>query len=704
MMGNAQPVRRRGTAGAFVVLAVCVVIARSSFADAQGPTAPVTGLSPLPGLPTPTSAFWHVPMSDTAAPVASPAVDQAQAPLPPPRAVTPPGAAPLPGPALDGGDLRSGLPGAPADTTDPNPPVLGRPLESPPEPAGPPSEPLLPPLFTPVHPPLGFAGPSGIRPRDIPMTNHFVPVEDRWRIGFPDWDRYGNGHPPLDEYPYTTGSPLDPFNLNVLKGDYPVIGQHTFLNVTGVTEAIVEYHTVPTPTTPFESTARPFTQEFFGRPDQLFYQQYFLVTFDLFHGDAAFKPVDWRVQLTPAFNVNYLATSELAVVNPNVLYGPTRGRTWLTLQEYFLESKLADLSPDYDFISVRVGSQPFVSDFRGFIFADTNRAVRLFGNFESNRDQFNIVYFRQAEKDTNSELNTMDDRGQDIVVVNFYRQDCVFPGYTTQFSFLYNHDPSSLHFDKNSFLVRPDPAGVAQPHELNVFYLGWTGDGHIDRYNIDHAFYWALGHDSMNPIAGEPQDISAQMAAVELSYDRDWVRFRASFFWASGDKDVNNRHATGFDSIMDDPQFAGGEFSFWQRQAIRLFGVNLTNRGSLLADLRSSKIEGQSNFVNPGVKLANAGIDFELTPKLRMINNMNFLWFDETEPLEIFTFASGIHHFIGVDLSSGFEYRPLLSNNVIMRMGLSGLLPGRGFRDLYDHFLNDASPLFAAFADVTLAF
>jgi hypothetical protein len=584
---------------------------------------------------------------------------------------------------------------------DINPPAFRRPIE-PPRPSEVVPKPT--PTQTPVDPPLGFAGPSGVLPREEQESADFVPMEDRWRIGYPDWDRYGKGHPWLDDYPYIEGNRWDPFNLNVLKGDYPIVGQHTFLDITATSSSFVEGRQLPTATTPFESTARRGEEEFFGRPTQLFYQQNFFLSFDLFHGDGAFKPVDWRIKLTPVFNINYLDVNELAVVNPNVLKGTTRGRTFFTLQEYFAESKLTDLSPNYDFLSIRAGSQPFVSDFRGFIFSDTNRAVRLFGTQFSNRDQFNLIYFRQAEKDTNSELNTFQDRGQDIVIANYYRQDFIFPGYTAQFSFHYNHDPRSFHFDKDDALVRPDPAGVAMPHELNVFYLGWTGDGHIDRYNITHAFYWALGRDSMNPISGCAQDINAQMAAVELSYDQDWVRFRTSFFWASGDENPYNSHATGFDAIFDNPNFAGGQFSFWQRQAIRLFGVNLVNRESLLPDLRSSKIEGQSNFVNPGLLLLNFGVDLELTPKLRMVNNVNFLWFDETGVLEQFTFDGNIHDFIGVDLSTGLEYRPLLSNNVIVTLGLSALLPGRGFRDLYDRINGDVQPLLAAFLELNLTF
>ena len=75
---------------------------------------------------------------------------------------------------------------------------------------------------------------------------HFVPVEDRWRIGYPEWDRYGKGHPINDDYPYMPGRLLDPFNQNVLKGDFPIIGQHTFLDVTASVISFQEYRQIPT--------------------------------------------------------------------------------------------------------------------------------------------------------------------------------------------------------------------------------------------------------------------------------------------------------------------------------------------------------------------------------------------------------------------------------------------------------------------------
>jgi hypothetical protein len=107
------------------------------------------------------------------------------------------------------------------------------------------------------------------------------------------------------------------------------------------------------------------------------------------------------------------------------------------------------------------------------------------------------------------------------------------------------------------------------------------------------------------------------------------------------------------DAIFDDPNFAGGQFSYWQRQQIKLLGVNLVNRMSLVPDLRSSKFQGQSNFVNPGLHLVNFGMDADITPKFRTIANLNLLWFDQTAVLEQFVFQDGIHNFIGGDLSLG---------------------------------------------------
>ncbi|MES2789757.1 MAG: hypothetical protein V4719_09055 [Planctomycetota bacterium] len=552
--------------------------------------------------------------------------------------------------------------------------------------------------------PSGYTGNSGIVPRESQTSGHFVPVEDRWRSGFPEWDRYGSGYVGVDDVPYEVGHLWDPFNQNVLKGDYPIVGQHTFLNVTATNFLIFEPRAVPTPTTPFESTNNPDSPNFFGNPNQLFVSNFMRFSFNLSHGSASFKPPDWQVRLTPVFNMNYLDSNELGIVNPDVRQGTTRFRNRGALEEWFVERKIADISSDYDFVSVRAGSQPFISDFRGFIFSDTNRGVRLFGTAQANRHQYNLVFFDQTEKDTNSQLNTFDDRHQNTIIANYYIQDFVFPGYTSQWSFHYNRDQPSFKFDTNDFLVRPDPVGVYKPHQVEAYYFGHAGDGHIGRINLSHAFYWVVGNDSFNPLAGQRVDINAKMAAIELSYDRDWIRFRGSYFYASGDTNIKDRDATGFDSILDQPNFAGGGFSYWQRQQIGLFGTSLKNRMSLVPDLRSSKFQGQSNFVNPGLQLFNVGFDVDVTPQLRLIHNTNFLYFDTTKVLEQFVYQNNISRTIGTDLSMGFEYRPLLNNNIIITAGAATLLPGAGFQDLYRNPNSHVDPLYSSFVELDFTY
>jgi len=262
----------------------------------------------------------------------------------------------------------------------------------------------------------------------------------------------------------------------------------------------------------------------------LFLTQTFRFSADLFHGDTSYRPVDWRIRVTPAVNLNYLSTQENGIVNIDVRRGTSRVDAHGSLQEAFAEAKLRDLSPNFDFVSVRAGIQQFSSDFRGFIFVEEQPGVRFFGNLKSNRLEYNAAYFYLLEKDTNSLLNRFEPRHQQVMLANLYIQDFFWKGYTAQFSYHFNKDDADRHFDTNGFLVRPAKVGSVTPHNVRAHYLGWTGNGHIGRVNVSNAFYQALGHDSLNPIAGRYVDNNAQMAALEVSPDHDWIRYHASFF------------------------------------------------------------------------------------------------------------------------------------------------------------------------------
>jgi len=541
-----------------------------------------------------------------------------------------------------------------------------------------------------------------------PAADIYNKVPNRWALEQPDYRRY----PQKGESIYTKPRWYDPFNRNRLKGDQPiwpeVLGQQIFLNVTASSDTFFDGRRVPSPSN--VSTAQAGSSGFFGKGEQAFLDQTFRFSFDLFHGDTSFKPVDWRVRITPEFSLNDLKVQELGIVSPDPRAGTNRFDQHAGFQEAFAEVKLGDLSSNYDFVSVRAGIQEFNADFKGFLLVEEQPALRFFGNLKSDRIEYNLAYFHFLEKNTNSGLNTLDRRHQQVFLGNVYLQDFFFPGYTAEFVAAWNKDDPSLHYDDNGVLVRPSPIGnvitqnpSAGPllHGVRAGYFGWLGSGHIRRVNLTHAFYQAVGYDSFNPIAGKRVTINAQMAAAEVSYDKDWMRYRIAAFYTSGDANPRDSRARGFDTIVDLPNFAGGLFSFWNREGIRLLGsgVLLTPPGSLIPSLRSSKEEGQANFVNPGIFIANASADFDLTPKLKGFANFNFLRFERTEPLELLLFQSPIRHTIGEDLGVGLQYRPPLTENIVLLGGVSALLPGSGFRDIYT-----GRTLFSGFCSVKFSF
>jgi hypothetical protein len=565
------------------------------------------------------------------------------------------------------------------------------------KPPAPPAEPVVssPYRSFPQATPADATVAPGLLPPLPTDEQIFQVIPNRWNIPFPtEYHRYAQG-----EVPYVKGRWYDPFNRNKLKGDYPIIGNRTFLNLTLTSDTFVDGRRLPVPSG--LGSSNPDSANFFGRFGQYFMSENMAFSAALFHGDTSFRPIDWQIKFTPEVNLNYLRAQENGVVNFDVRQGTTRFDVHAGLQEGFVEAKLKDLSSSYDFVSVRAGIQSFTSDFRGFIFSDQEPGLRVFGNFGSNRYQFNAVYFAMLEKDANSGLNRFEYRKQQVLIGNVYRQDFIKPGYTIQASFHYNKDDPSFKFDVNNFLVRPAPIGLVKPHSIRAFYYGLTGDGHLGRFNITHAFYQVLGHDNFNELAGRRVDINAQMAAVELSLDRDWIRYRLSFFYASGDKDPRDGTARGFDTIFDDPNFGGGFFSFFNREGIRLTGtgVALVNGGSLVPDLRTSKIEGQSNFVNPGLFLYNAGVDIDVTPKIRGFVNLNLLRFARTEPLELLLFQKPIHAGIGADSGIGVSYRPPLSENIVITGGVNALVPFQGFREISTN-----RTLFSLFTNVRFRF
>jgi len=539
---------------------------------------------------------------------------------------------------------------------------------------------------------------------EIPHPESYQEMTDRWRIAPPPYEltEKSKGRPIGNK-----GATLDPYNQNLIKGDLPIFGKDWFFAFTGISDTLAESRTLPTPSG--VSAVKPTSITVFGKDNQNLFNENVIASFDLFQGDTAFKPITQRWKATLIGNLNYVHLRENGLVKPDVRRGTQRSDGAVSLQEFFYERKLKDVSPNYDFISIRVGSQPFNSDFRGFLFNDTNLGVRVFGNFASNRYQYNLAVFDRLEKDTNSGLNTMELRDQQVAIANFYWQDFLVHGYTQQFSVHYVRDEATFHYDKNGILVRPAPVGVFTPHEIRATYLGESGLGHIGRFNVDHAIYYVFGTDALNPIAGPDPNlrdknavkIGAASAAIEVSYDRDWYRPRLALFYASGDRNPYDGKATGYDAVLERPLIAGAETGYWIRQSMPLgAGPALSMRNGVLPSLRTSREHGQSNFINPGLRLLGFGADADITPRLRFISNLNYLSFDDMAVLAALrnrTFAS---RSIGTDISFGLQYRPALTQNLVFNASIAALLPGQGLRDLY----GDDTVLYSLLLNMLLTF
>ena len=520
------------------------------------------------------------------------------------------------------------------------------------------------------------SGPTTISPLPRPQLTDFVdavPIPDRWRI--------------VEALGYKN-SVFDPYNRNVLKADRP-LHDDWFFSLSLISDTFYEIREVPTAVGSSAST-RPGAVGTFGSPEQSQLTQNITTEFVYYKGDTVFKPPDYEFRLTPVLSYNFLGVDELQTVRADSRAGTTRTKTFVGLQAAFVDKHLRNVSERFDFDSLRVGIQPFSADFRGFLFQDNQLGVRLFGTRGDNKWQYNLAWFKRLEKDTSSGLNDLGAplRNDDVLVANLYRQDFPVLGFTSQATVLYNRNRESneLHFNKNQFIERPAALGRAALRDYDVVYLGYNGDGHFGRLNLTTSLYYASGTETAGVFVAGDTQISAYFAAAEISVDYDWIRPRLSLLYASGDNDPFDDQANGFDAVIENPQFAGADTSYAIRQSVPLIGggrVALSTRNGILNNLRSSKDEGQSNFTNPGTMLAGVGVDMDLMPELRVALNFNTLYFADTAVLEAARQQSNIDKHMGYDLSASITWRPLMSQNIVVRAAYATLLPGKGFDALF---------------------
>ncbi|MFN4019476.1 MAG: hypothetical protein ACK4IC_03045 [Erythrobacter sp.] len=534
-----------------------------------------------------------------------------------------------------------------------------------------------------------------------------VPIPDRWRL--------------IESLGLVKESLFDPYNQNTYKGDrpinrakvpwLPITGDDWFFVANLISDSVYEPRTFPIPVG-VQTTEDPSRNDVFGNDFSQVFSQTFIAGVALLKGSTTFKPPTIEYRLTLAYNVNYVDVPERRVLFVEPSKPSHRLDQFLGVQEAFVDYHLSQFDNDrFDFISIRAGIQPFQSDFRGFLFNDQQLGVRLFGSRDNNRFQFNLGAFWRLEKDTNSGLNAIlrSPRDDFVFVANAYRQDFLFPGLTSQATVVYNmnREADDIQIDTNGFPVRPALLGTLRGREYDVAYLGYNLDGRLGRINLTGSFYWALGEDRNSFFTDRPADINAQFAALEASYDRDWMRLRLSGAYASGDSDPYDDKEGGFDAIFENPVFAGADTSYWIRQTIPFAGggraIVVNGRNGLLNSLRSSKEQGQSNFNNPGLMLLGMGADFDLTPQLRLSANANHLWFENTSNIQALRNEGSIPKEIGFDLSAAAIWRPKATQNIVVRLSAATLVADDGFKDLFDN-LGQEQKFYSVLANVVLTY
>ncbi len=554
--------------------------------------------------------------------------------------------------------------------------------------------------------PVNQYNPGAIRmPAPEAFPAEHVAVPDRWRL--------------VDSLGMVRARWYDPYNQNVLKGDRPICiptdeeqerrraagvprcatprllgltGHDWFFVANVVSDTVIEPRTFPIPVG-VQTTDRPGSDDVFGENHSLVLSQTFIASVALIKGSTAFLPPHIEYRLTLAFNVNYVDVGERRILFVEPSEGTDRFDYALGVQEAFVDYHIRNTSDRFDFDSVRVGIQPFNFDFRGFLFQDQQLGLRLFGNRDNNRFQYNLIAAWRLEKDTNSGLNNILQTPRDdwILHANLFRQDFPFVGITSQASLTWNinRERGEIEVDDNGFPVRPALLGNLRSRNYDAIYVGYSTDGRIGRINLTTSAYALLGSDRNNIFTGRSARLQSFFLAAEPSYDVDWIRIRGAALFASGDGDPYDNVERGFDAIFENPIFAGADTSYWIRQTIPFAGggraIGINGRNGILNSLRSSKEQGQSNFANPGTMLLGVGADFDITPQFRISANVNHLWFHRTETLEALRMQGTIRRDIGFDVSAAAIWRPLATQNVVFRLSAAGLYAGTGFRDLFEN-------------------
>ncbi len=185
-----------------------------------------------------------------------------------------------------------------------------------------------------------------------------VPLPDRWRIV----EAIG-----VNQHWW------DPYNQSTWKADRPIFGDDWFLDIGVISDFLVEPRRLPLPIGD-QATDGSGRSDIFAKGDQVIVAETVLLELALVQGNTTFRPPDWEFRFVGAANINHVDGSVRGILEVDPEEGTTRTDGHLAIQELFVDRHLGNWNDDYDFVSLRVGIQEFISDYRGFLYEDASPA------------------------------------------------------------------------------------------------------------------------------------------------------------------------------------------------------------------------------------------------------------------------------------------------------------------------------------------
>ena len=470
-----------------------------------------------------------------------------------------------------------------------------------------------------------------------------IPDPDRWR----QLEPLGLG--------VTPRNPLyDPYAPNMLKGDYPLFGDKVFF----AGAATLDFFSDVKRNLDFFQNNRIRNVPFH---DHNWVNQITgVLALEVFHGDTVFSPKDWSVKVTPIFR--WKCGDKNAIDH-------ACGDDY-RLFETFGEVKLFEIGNTFDPTAIRVGLQGFNADFFGFIYNDVQPGARLFSEIARNQFKTNFAFFERLNQENLSALKEFKLRDHRIGVVNLEWDDFILPGFNILPTFVWSNDRAP---------------GVVAGGQVDAFYLGFTTNGRVDRFNVNSAFYYVTGTTAKNTPNKDTEPIEAEFVFAQVAYPIAYWNPRFAIAWASGDNNPRDHVARGFDSAFDNVNFGGGQFSYLFGEKIQLGATTVFRGNSIFPSLRGANATSQ--YVNPGVLALNAGVDVFITPKLTAEANYDYVRFDDTATLTALqkTKFKGreVSNEIGHEFNGGLTWKPLLNEQLILFGGGAVFLPEGAVKDLF---------------------